>query len=163
MVLQKKFQLTAILLLPFAFIFLWLGQRETNHVWPLNLMIITWKCLCYPPPPHLYNFWYLKLRRVPSLCDKPSRSHSHKINSAYLCFRMPWVLSLLKSKSGLFNPNKDILFLYFSFLFSKNGLLIQMIHNGGGFFGSYRKPNTLNTWSEAFLYCGSEKNEHCQW
>ena len=37
-----------------------------------------------------------------------------------------------------------------------------MIHNGGGFFGSYPKPDTLDTWSEAFLYYGSEKSEYCQ-
>ena len=34
-------------------------------------------------------------------------------------------------KGSIFNP--------------KNGLLIQMIHNGGGFFGSYPKPDTLDT------------------
>ena len=34
-----------------------------------------------------------------------------------------------------------------------------MIHNGGGFFGSYPKPDTLDTWSKAILYCGSEKSE----
>ena len=27
-----------------------------------------------------------------------------------------------------------------------------MIHNRGGFFGSYLKPDTLETWSKAFLY-----------
>ena len=37
-----------------------------------------------------------------------------------------------------------------------------MIHNGGGFFGSYPKPDTLDTLSEAFLYYGSEKSEYCQ-
>ena len=26
-----------------------------------------------------------------------------------------------------------------------------MIHNGGGFFSSYSKPDTLDTWSEALL------------
>ena len=34
-----------------------------------------------------------------------------------------------------------------------------MIHNGGEFFGSYPKPDTLDTWSEAFLYYGSVKSE----
>ena len=32
-----------------------------------------------------------------------------------------------------------------SLLKSNNGLLIPMIHNGGGFFGSYPKPDTLDT------------------
>ena len=27
-----------------------------------------------------------------------------------------------------------------------------MIHNGGGFFGSYQEPDTLDTLSEGFLY-----------
>ena len=31
-----------------------------------------------------------------------------------------------------------------------------MIHNGGGFFGSYQKPDTLDTLSEGFLYYGYE-------
>ena len=34
---------------------------------------------------------------------------------------------------------------FVSLLKSKNGLLIQMIHNGGEFFGSYPKPDTLDT------------------
>ena len=34
-----------------------------------------------------------------------------------------------------------------------------MIHNGGEFFESYPKPDTLDTWSEAFLYYGSVKSE----
>ena len=42
---------------------------------------------------------------------------------------------------------------------SKTGLLIQMIHNGGAFFGSYPKWDTLDTRSEEFLYYGSEKEE----
>ena len=49
----------------------------------------------------------------------------------------------------------------FRFLF-ENGLLTQMIHNGGGFFGWYPKPDTLDTWSETFLYYGSEKSEYSQ-
>ena len=42
---------------------------------------------------------------------------------------------------------------------SKTGLLIQMIHNGGTFFGSYPKRDTLDTRSEEFLYYGSEKKD----
>ena len=38
-----------------------------------------------------------------------------------------------------------------------------MIHNGGEFFGSYPKPDTLDTWSVAFPYYGSEKSEYSQW
>ena len=37
-----------------------------------------------------------------------------------------------------------------------------MIRNGGGFFGLYPKPDSLDTWSEAFLYYGSEKSEYSQ-
>ena len=29
--------------------------------------------------------------------------------------------------------------------------MIQMIHNGGVVFGSYLKPDTLDTWSEGFF------------
>ena len=45
---------------------------------------------------------------------------------------------------------------------SKHILLIQVIHSGGRFFSSYPKPDTLDTLSEAPLYYGSEKSEHCQ-
>ena len=50
-------------------------------------------------------------------------------------------ISLLKSKSGFLLRKRIFRF----FTKSKNGLLIQMIHNGGGFFGSYPKPDTLDT------------------
>ena len=73
-----------------------------------------------------------------------------------------WVRFFTKKQMRIFNPKTDTL--YFDGFFNRiqNGLLIQMIHNGGGFFGSYPKPNTLDTWSEAFLYYGSEKSEYCQ-
>ena len=41
----------------------------------------------------------------------------------------------------------------------KQIILIHMIHSRGGFFGSHPEPDTLDTWSEAFLYYGSEVNE----
>ena len=63
-----------------------------------------------------------------------------------------------KSRSVI---RKQIYFV--SLLKSKNALLIQMIHNRGGFFGSYLKPDTLDTWSEGFLYYGSKKSEYSHW
>jgi len=45
------------------------------------------------------------------------------------------------------NPSPDFLSkngYFVSLLKSKNGLLIHMIHNGGEFFGSYPKPDTLD-------------------
>ena len=38
--------------------------------------------------------------------------------------------------------------------------MIWSIHNGGEFFGSYPNPDTLNTWSEAFLYYEFDKSEY---
>ena len=55
------------------------------------------------------------------------------------------------------NPKTDI---FRSFTKIQNALLIQMIHNWGGFFGSYLKPHTLDTWSEGFLYYGFKKSEY---
>ena len=37
-----------------------------------------------------------------------------------------------------------------------------MNHNGGGFIGSYPKPNTFDTWSETFPYYGFETGEYSQ-
>ena len=66
-------------------------------------------------------------------------------------------ISLRMSKSR-FVIRKQIYFV--PLLKSKNALLIQMIHNWGGFFGSYLKPHTLDTWSEGFLYYGSKRSEY---
>ena len=65
-------------------------------------------------------------------------------------------VSLPKSESRLLIRKMDIPFFLVK---SKTGLLIQMIHNGGAFFGSYPKWDTLDTRSEEFLYYGSEKEE----
>ena len=65
-------------------------------------------------------------------------------------------VSLPKSESRLLIRRMDIPFFLVK---SKTGLLIQMIHNGGAFFGSYPKWDTLDTRSEEFLYYGSEKEE----
>ena len=59
-------------------------------------------------------------------------------------------VSLLNSKFPIIIRKQ----IFCSLLKSKNGLLIQMIHNGGGFFGSYQKPDTLDTLFEGFLYYG---------
>ena len=66
-------------------------------------------------------------------------------------------VSLPKSESRLLIRKMDIPFFLVK---SKTGLLIQMIHNGGAFFGSYPKWDTLDTRSEEFLYYGSEKEEY---
>ena len=65
-------------------------------------------------------------------------------------------VSLPKSESRLLIRKMDIPFFLVK---SKTGLLIQMIHNGGAFFGSYPKRDTLDTRSEEFLYYGSEKKD----
>ena len=65
-------------------------------------------------------------------------------------------VSLPKSESRLLIRKMDIPFFLVK---SKTGLSIQMIHNGGAFFGSYPKWDTLDTRSEEFLYYGSEKEE----
>ena len=65
-------------------------------------------------------------------------------------------VSLPKSESRLLIRKMDIPFFLVK---SKTGLLIKMIHNGGAFFGSYPKWDTLDTRSEEFLYYGSEKEE----
>ena len=60
---------------------------------------------------------------------------------------------LLKSKTGFFYPKIHISFLYYN---PKTGI----IDPNGGFTGSYPKPATLDTWSEAFLVHGSERSEY---
>ena len=60
---------------------------------------------------------------------------------------------LLKSKSGCFYPKIHISFLHDN---PKAGI----IDPNGGFTGSYQKPNTLDTWSEAFLAHGSDRSEY---
>ena len=57
-----------------------------------------------------------------------------------------------KTKSGFFYPEIDISFLYYN---PKTGI----IDPNGRFTGSHPKPDTLDTWSEAFLVHGSEKSE----
>ena len=37
-----------------------------------------------------------------------------------------------------------------------------MIHKGSGIFVLFPKPDTLDAWSEAFLYYGPEKSEYYQ-
>ena len=54
-----------------------------------------------------------------------------------------------KIQIRIFYPKTDNYFI--SLLKPKHEVLIQMIHNGGGFFSSYPKPDTLDTRSEALL------------
>ena len=70
--------------------------------------------------------------------------------SKQLCqfFCLYFFLSLqLKFRVRFFTKIQIRKRIYRFFTKSKNGLLIQMIHNGGGFFGSYPKPDTLDTYS----------------
>ena len=55
-----------------------------------------------------------------------------------------------------------ISFKFINFIIIIIKLLIQTIHKGGGLFGSYPKPDTFETWAEAFLHSGFKKSEYCQ-
>lgn len=60
------------------------------------------------------------------------------------------------------NIQNRISFKFINFIIIIIKLLIQTIHKGGGLFGSYPKPDTFETWSEAFLHSGFIKSEYCQ-
>ena len=82
--------------------------------------------------------------------------YSHKRHFLAKPTERQWeCISLIKSKSG-FLIRKGI-FRFFTNI--QNGLLM---HNKGEFFKSYPKPDTLDTWSEAFLYYTRiRKKEYC--
>ena len=51
--------------------------------------------------------------------------------------------SLVSARWQLFGIAEETSWVRFFTKYTKNGLLIQMIYNGGGFFVSYPKPDTL--------------------